>query len=522
MIMRVNNRHRILVANLFEIRRYRSCLVLVMTILLGLVSPTYSKGLPTELPDFAALVKQNKAAVVNISIDEAIRDPRENSPQDDGDGGSQSDEESEDKDLSDFLREFQDELPAFRTESLGSGFVLTEDGYILTCAHVIEDASRVVVRFSDRKEYEATVVGKDKRSDVAVLKVDAEGLATVDIGDPASLDVGEWVLAIGSPFGFDSSATSGIVSAKGRSLPNESYVPFIQTDVAINPGNSGGPLFDLDGKVVGINAQIYSRTGGFMGLSFAVPIDLAIRVSDQLRENGRVKRGWLGVSIQEVTAELADSLNMNVPTGALIEKILEQSPAAQSDLVAGDVIVAFNGVGIGKMSDLPPVVGSTLAGSTVPLNVVRDGQTIQLDVTLGELPSETTIASVPADPAVQDEPDSEQRESEDEQNVLGMLLESPEPGERETLDLPDGGLVVRSIASGSGMRSGLKEGDLILRLGDTDILELGQFQALIDELASNPASDDRDDSQLSTPLLIRRGTRSLFLALKIESDQPAE
>ncbi len=491
-------------------------------------TPVSARGLIGDLPNFAELVKQNKAAVVNISIDDG-GSGNFAAPPDSGGGGNNSPDSDEpgendgDDDYKKFLEEFQDEMPGFRSESLGSGFILTQDGYILTCAHVVEDASRVIVRFSDRRELDAQIVGKDKRSDVAVLKVEAEGLPVVTIGEPADLEVGEWVLAIGSPFGFDSSATSGIVSAKGRSLPNESYVPFIQTDVAINPGNSGGPLFDLDGKVVGINAQIYSRTGGFMGLSFAVPIDLAIRVADQLRQNGEVKRGWLGVAIQEVTADLAESLGMKTPGGALISEIIAGGPAAQSQLRTGDVIVEFNGAQIGKMSDLPPVVGSTPAGSSAVVDVVRNGDQIVLDVLLGELRADAELANSDSGDGSSDSTESDENETEqgsgdssEDAEPLGLTLEVPSDQERTSLDLPEGGLIVRSLSSGVGMRAGVKEGDVILRLGTTDLNDPGQFRQLVAELAASAENPDPAEGRNSVPLLIRRGVRSLFLALKLQ------
>ena len=237
-----------------------------------------------------------------------------------------------------------------------SGFIISKDGYILTNHHVIEGADEVVVRLANREEYVATIVGSDKASDIAVLKVDGKNLPVLKFGDSDSLKVGEWVLAIGSPFGFDHSVTAGIVSAIGRSLPSDNYVPFIQTDVAINPGNSGGPLFNLDGEVIGINSQIYSRTGGFMGLSFAIPIEMAVDVASQIKDKGSVSRGWLGVLIQEVTRELAESFGMDNPQGALVAKDLQSSPAEEAGLQVGDVIVEFNGKKVMRSSSLPPAV----------------------------------------------------------------------------------------------------------------------------------------------------------------------
>ncbi len=347
----------------------------------------------TSLPDFASLVKTNSPAVVNISTDQLIKKPKVKAP-----GGDDSDSNSEGPEFDDFLKEFLEGQPSREAKSLGSGFVISPDGIIMTSAHVIEDAKRIIVRLADRREKVAEVIGLDRKSDVAVLKIDAEDLTTVAIGNPDDLEVGEWVLAIGSPFGFESSATAGIVSAKGRSLPNENYVPFIQTDVAINPGNSGGPLFNLNGEVIGVNAQIYSRTGGFMGLSFAVPIDLAMRIGDQLRDSGRVSRGWLGVAIQEVTPEMAESLGMLVPRGALITEVLGDGPAANSDLKAGDVVVAFNEIPIENMAQLPPVVGQTAVESSVLVDIVRDSEPMQIEVKVGELPNDDQIAESASEP----------------------------------------------------------------------------------------------------------------------------
>ena len=305
-----------------------------LLLLIGLLAACQPAASNNGLPDFTGLVEENSPAVVNIatSIDpsKAETSVREQVP--------------------DFLRKFfegmqEQEIPdqPHQAEATGSGFIIEEDGYILTNRHVVDGADHIIVRLSDRRELEAELVGQDERSDLALLKVDADDLPTVKIGSSAKLKVGEWVLAIGAPFGFDSSVTAGIVSAKGRSLPSENYVPFIQTDVAINPGNSGGPLFNLDGDVVGINSQIISRNGGYMGLSFAIPIDIAMDVVAQLKDKGRVSRGWLGVLIQPVDRDLAPSFGLDKPTGALVSQVLADSPAAAAGIQAGDVILKFNG-----------------------------------------------------------------------------------------------------------------------------------------------------------------------------------
>ena len=275
-------------------------------------------------------------------------------------------------------------------QSLGSGFIISQDGYILTNHHVVNNADEIVVKLTDRRELVAKLIGSDARTDIAVLKVQATSLPVVNIGSPNDLKVGEWVLAIGSPFGFDQSVTAGIVSAKGRSLPGGNYVPFIQTDVAINPGNSGGPLFNMDGKVVGINSQIYSRTGGFMGLSFAIPMDVAMNVVDQIKTSGKAAHGWLGVQIQDVTRQLAESFGMKQPQGALVSKIIPNSPAEKAGLQIGDVITEFNGHPIQSSADLPPMVGMTPINDEGKLTIIRQGETKTVEFKVGLLPDQDT------------------------------------------------------------------------------------------------------------------------------------
>ncbi len=440
------------------------------------------------LPDFAALVKQNAGSVVNISTTQVLKQrkiPKEfNLP-----------DIPEDSPFRDFFRRFFDELPDERdARSLGSGFVLSADGYIMTSAHVIADATEIIVRFSDRRELEAKVIGADRRSDVALLKVEADGLPTVKIGNPEQLSVGEWVLAIGSPFGFESTATAGIVSAKGRSLPNENYVPFIQTDVAINPGNSGGPLFNLDGEVVGINAQIYSRTGGFMGLSFAVPIDIATEVASQLRQSGKVSRGWLGVLIQDVTRELAESFGMAKPVGALVSEILRNSPAADSNLKPGDIILSYNDQELSRMADLPPLVGLTPIGETVKLKILRGGNLQTVKVTIGELPEEEQEIALRA------------REKKQDEQLMGMTVKDLTREQKKSTGLEEGVFVVE-VESGPASRAGVQAGDVIVQIQDKPVRNIEELREIIEGLTPGK----------SVPILIRRQNHSLFLALKKNS-----
>ncbi len=441
------------------------------------------------LPDFTRLVEENGPAVVNISTSQKVVRPR--MPR-----GLEIPDLPEDSPFHDFFRHFFKDLPPqYDVRSLGSGFIISADGDILTSAHVIDNASEIVVRLTSRDEYEAKVVGMDRRSDVALLKIEARDLPVVRIGDPGKLKVGEWVLAIGSPFGFDSSATAGIVSAKGRSLPNETYVPFIQTDVAINPGNSGGPLFNLKGEVVGINAQIYSRTGGFMGLSFAVPIDLAMRVAEQLKRDGHVRRGWLGVVIQTVTRAHAKAFKMDKPRGALVADILAGSPAAKSDLKVGDVIVEFDGHPVPHSAGLPPLVGSTPVGKRVAVKVLRDGKPRTLYVTIGELPEEQALAGRRGG--------GEGGERPAAQAVWGMRLRDLTPQERKARGVEQGVLVV-GVEGGPAAAAGLRPGDVVVRLGGEPVKSARALRKRLRRLRAGEA----------VPLLVRRKDgSSLFLVL---------
>ena len=360
-----------------------------------------------SLPEFADLVKQNGPAVVNITttktmnaqemIPERFRSPETEELFDDlmkrffgedGRPGKPGQRQGPGRGEGG-----EDNPYDFDSNARGSGFVLSADGYIVTNHHVVDGADEIIVKLNDQRDFEAKLIGSDKRSDIALLKIEAKDLPTLKIGDSENVAVGEWVLAIGSPFGFESSATSGIISATGRSLPRDSYVPFIQTDVAINPGNSGGPLFNLDGEVIGINSQIYSRSGGFMGVSFAIPVNLAMDVVEQLKSGTKVKRGWIGVYIQDVNRDMARAMGMLMPSGALVAQVMEGGPS-EGSLRSGDVILQFNGKRVRSATTLPTMVGMTNAGQKVPLVVMRDKERVEIELTIGELPGENELANL--------------------------------------------------------------------------------------------------------------------------------
>ncbi|MCY4348663.1 MAG: DegQ family serine endoprotease [Thiotrichales bacterium] len=451
--------------------------------------------LAQSLPDFTDLVERNRAVVVNISTTQRRTLPadRPRMPRD-----LEIPDLPEDSPLHEFFRRFfgEEGIEQFDARSLGSGFILSEDGFIISNNHVVRNADEIIVRLSDRREFIATVVGTDEASDVALLKIDAQGLPVARIDTDYELKVGEWVLAIGSPFGFDYSVTAGIVSAKGRSLPRENYVPFIQTDVAINPGNSGGPLFNLDGQVVGVNSQIFSRTGGFMGLSFAIPIDVAMDVAEQLREKGRVSRGWLGVLIQDVTRELAESFGMDKPQGALVARVLDGSPAERAGFEVGDIVLSFDGHAIERSSELPPIVGRTRAGREVGVGILRNGQAMTLQVTTDELPEEDEIqvATTPGPEGV-------------EARRLGIVVREMTEEERASVDAADRGVVVSSVsAGGPAERAGIREGDLILMLNNRKTTNGDDLSRLVAELPQGKA----------VSVLVQRQGNPIFLALKLE------
>jgi serine protease Do len=457
-------------------------------VMIGLLAMTPARAALFNLPDFTALVDKNGPAVVNISTTQKITRP--SMPP-----GLEIPDLPEDSPFRDFFRHFYDGKPQqYDVQSLGSGLIISSDGYVLTCAHVIDHATEIIVRLTNRQEYEAKVIGADKRSDVALLKIDASNLPTLKIGSPSALKVGEWVLAIGAPFGFENSATAGIVSAKGRSLPNESYIPFIQTDVAINPGNSGGPLFNLDGEVVGINAQIYSRTGGFMGLSFAVPIDLAMNVVEQLKKDGRVSRGWLGVTIQNVTRDLAKGFKMKKPQGALVSDVLPDSPASRSNLKVGDIIVEYNGRPVVDSSDLPPLVGNTPIGERAKLKVIRDGRRRDVSVVIGQLPEEEELAKSSGGPTGKPTEDG----------VLGMKLAELNAAELKKRGV-EHGVLVAAVGEGPALKADIRAGDIIVQLDRKPVKTIKQLRSALKKAAKGS----------SVPVLVRRQGGSLYLVLEI-------
>ncbi|MDD5115020.1 MAG: DegQ family serine endoprotease, partial [Methylobacter sp.] len=431
----------------------------------------FSQNVLAQLPDFTEMVKANGKAVVNISTTQkASTDATATIPEE------QQIPEGLPPEMEELFKHFFNgqgqggDVPR-DTQSLGSGFIISQDGYILTNHHVVKDADEIVVKLTDRRELLAKLVGSDARTDVALLKVDASDLPVVVIGAPEKLQVGEWVLAIGSPFGFEQSVTAGIVSAKGRSLPGGNYVPFIQTDVAINPGNSGGPLFNMDGKVVGINSQIYSRSGGFMGLSFSIPVDVVMNVVEQIKTKGKASHGWLGVQIQDVTRQLAESFGMKKPQGALVAKIIPGSPAEKSDLQIGDVITEFNGQAIDKSSDLPPLVGLTPIDETAKLTVIRQGEVKTVTFKVGLLPEEVNPLA--------DNKTAPQQKATDR---LGLVVSNLTAEQREVLQGLKTGVLVQEVGKGAAKEAGIQRGDVVLRIQNNVIRDVADFDKIVKEL----------------------------------------
>ncbi len=444
-----------------------------------------------ELPDFTGLVEQYGAAVVNISTIQTQQI-----------SGGQIFPEipnlPEDSPFYDFFRRHMQPFSAprkFESRSLGSGFIISKDGYILTNAHVVESANEITVKLNDKREFNAQVIGTDRKTDIALIKIDAKDLPAVTQGDPENLKVGEWVIAIGSPFGFENSVTAGIVSAKGRSLAQENYVPFIQTDVAINPGNSGGPLFNMKGEVVGINSQIYSRTGGFMGLSFAIPINVATEIADQLKEHGKVSRGKIGVMIQEVTEELAESFGLSKATGALVVSVEKGGPADKAGIEVRDIILEFNGKTITNSSDLPRIVGNTKPKTEVPTQVWRKNSTKTFTVLVGEMPIEDKNERI-----------QKQGKAPDKSNRLGLALSELTDKQKKQLGL-DGGLFVEEVQPGAASRVGIRAGDIILGLNSQDIKNVKQFNHMLDKISKGK----------NIALLIKRGDMTTFITMKLDN-----
>jgi len=453
------------------------------------------------LPDFTDLVDQVGPAVVNIRTVEKVAQR--------GAGNGEMDEE-----MQEFFRRFfgqpapgaprqaprpnrpQEPQEETRPRGVGSGFILSADGFVMTNAHVVEDASEVLVTLPDKREFKARIIGADKRTDVAVVKIDATGLPALKVGDVSKLRVGEWVMAIGSPFGLENTVTAGIVSAKQRDTPGN-YLPFIQTDVAINPGNSGGPLINMRGEVVGINSQIYSRSGGFMGISFSIPIDEAIRVSEQLRTSGRVSRGRIGVSIDEVTKDVAESIGLGKAQGAMVRSVEAGSPGEKAGVEAGDIITRFDGKAIEKPSDLPRLVGNTKPGTKSTLTVFRRGNSRDLSVTIAEIEPDK-----PARVAAEREEPAPKPAASAAAKSLGLAVSDLNDAQKKELKLR-GGVKVEAAADAAS-RAGLKEGDVILAVGNVEVANLKEFDAAV----------GRADKSKPVSVLFRRGDWAQYALIR--------
>ncbi|MGA1302101.1 MAG: DegQ family serine endoprotease [Burkholderiaceae bacterium] len=462
-------------------------LSIAMAVCVAALSPAQAR-----LPDFTELVEKAGPAVVNIrTVEKAKPAMRGPMPQLD-----------ENDPFYEFFRRFAPPgHPGFggppsedgeqqRPRGVGSGFIVSPDGYLLSNHHVVEGADEIIVTLTDKREFKAKLIGSDRRTDIALLKIDASALPTLKFGQPDKLKVGEWVLAIGSPFGLENTVTAGIVSAKGRDTGD--YLPFIQTDVAINPGNSGGPLLNLRGEVVGINSQIYSRSGGFMGISFAIPIDEAMRVSDQLRTSGRVIRGRIGVQIAPVTKEVAESIGLGKPSGALVQSVESGGPADRAGVEAGDIITRVDGKVVEKAGDLPRIIGSTRPGTRASLEVFRRGSTRDLTVTVGEFEPERPTRRAQAEPEA----------APVVKQALGITASELSDAQRRELKVK-GGVRVDAV-EGPAARAGMREGDVILSVGNTEVTDLGQFSAAVAKVENNRAVSVR----------VRRGEWGNYLVIR--------
>lgn len=467
--------------------------ILRLLVLLLIASPTAFAQM-NELPDFTGLVEKHGAMVVNISAVQAqaslngqvfpeIPGIPENSP------------------FYDFFKKHMQPFSMPRRsepKSLGSGFIISSDGYILTNAHVVEAADEITIKLNDKREFVGEVIGTDRKTDIALIKINATDLPMVIQGDPEKLRVGEWVIAIGSPFGFEHSVTAGIVSAKGRSLAQENYVPFIQTDVAINPGNSGGPLFNMKGEVVGINSQIYSRTGGFMGLSFAIPINVATEIADQLKVSGKISRGRIGVMIQEVTRELADSFGLTDNKGALVVSVEKDGPADRAGIKARDIILDFDGKEVAVSADLPRIVGNTKPNSRVSVKVWRDSSLKTVKVEVGEISSDDAA----------DNRKLRQGKKTDTSNRLGLALSEITAEQKKQLEIANG-LLVENVQPGIAGRSGIRSGDIILGFNSKDVTSVQQFNELLNQVKSGK----------NIALLVKRGDVTTFITMKLTDNE---
>ncbi|MDP8568014.1 DegQ family serine endoprotease [Methylophilus aquaticus] len=471
------------------IRTWISSLMLACAVV---VSSPVLTAQAKDLPDFTELAEKQGPAVVNISITSVVH----------GAGTIGFPGMPNDEALQEFLRRFgipgmpgapgQEGGQDYKSQSLGSGFIISSDGFILTNAHVVSEADEVLVKLYDKREFKAKIIGADKRTDVALIKIEATGLPKVTIGDPNALKVGEWVAAIGSPFGLENTMTAGIVSAKGRALPQENYVPFIQTDVAINPGNSGGPLFNLRGEVVGVNSQIYSKSGGSMGLSFSIPIDVAIDISNQLKATGKISRGWLGIAIQEITKELAESFGMKNTNGALVAGVEKNSPADKGGLEAGDVILKFDSKPINTSSDLPRAVAATKPGKVVPVDVLRKNAVKTLQIGVGEIPTEQNEAPV-----------ASKETAKPEANKVGLTLRELTPQQKKKLNGKNGLLVIES--TGAAAQAGIRRGDVILGLNNSESQSVELFNKQINAVSAGK----------TVAVLVQRGENTLYVPIKV-------
>ena len=494
-----------------EAQSLRSCLLaaaLAITAAGGFLPVEAVQAQTRTLPDFTDLVDQVGPAVVNIRTIEKVAQRTPNVPGAPGSGEM-------DEEMQEFFRRFfgqpspgaprstpprsgrpQEPQEEERPRGVGSGFILSADGFVMTNAHVVEDASEVLVTLPDKREFKARIIGADKRTDVAVVKIDATGLPAVKIGDISKLRVGEWVMAIGSPFGLENTVTAGIVSAKQRDTGE--YLPFIQTDVAINPGNSGGPLLNMRGEVVGINSQIYSRSGGFMGISFSIPIDEAIRVSDQLRATGRVSRGRIGVQIDQVTKDVAESIGLGKAQGALVRSVEAGSPGEKAGVEAGDIITKFDGKPIDKPSDLPRLVGNTKPGTKSTLTVFRRGSSRDLAVTVAEIeadkPTKRTTEREEATPKTP--PASAAARS------LGLAVSELTEAQKKELKVK-GGVKIDAATEGAS-KAGLREGDVILAVGNVEVLNMKEFEAAV----------GRADKGKPVSVLFRRGDWAQYALIR--------
>ena len=458
--------------------------ILLMTLSIFYTSPAFAK----LLPDYATLVEEQSAAVVRITAVAPTIPASSPVP----------DNQQQPENMPEFFRRFFEQMPnqpnqpRRRGAGFGSGFIVSEDGYVVTNAHVVDGAEDIRVSLHDQREFDAKLIGADERTDIALLKIDVEDLPVVNLGDSDEVQVGQWVLAIGAPFGFDYTATQGIVSAVSRSLRGDNYVPFIQTDAAVNPGNSGGPLFDTEGNVIGVNSQIYTRSGGFMGLSFAIPANVVKSVTAQLKEKGYASYGWLGVLIQNLDKSLAESFGLDRPRGALVAQVSDDSPAEDAGIKTGDVILSFGGKPVDQSTDLPSLVGSTPPGDVAEVELIRDGKALTLQVTVRELEQDRVVKKT-------------SMKAPKPENILGMKAKSLSDEDLQTLDI-ENGVLAAEVAEGSpAAQAGIRTGDVIVSFNKIDVKSLEQLSGLIKEAPKDAA----------LPVLVLRNRAPHFLALTV-------